>query len=111
MEDNKFEVENCAVTIRLNPKGAMKAQAQVDYGNLRIYGYRVMINKEDGEAYVLAPSVQSGNAYRSVVRLSPREEWDKLCGKIVDEYKKELNRLNTEDSQVSETIDPDEIPF
>lgn len=108
-----IDINKCKIGIKINEKGGMLAQAEISFGDLLIYGFRVMQTNSGDKLFVTPPSIKSGRGnYVDIIRINNKIKWRELEDKIKAEYTKTKEEFDLETIDLPQPIiNPDEIPF
>lgn len=108
-----LDINQCQIKIKLNEKGSMLAQAEISFGDLLIYGFRIMQTNTGDKLFVTPPSIKSGRGnYLDIIRINNKIKWRELEEKIKTEYTKAKEGFDLETIDLPEpTINSDAFPF
>ncbi len=105
----EVKIQEVVINIHLNKKGQMRAQVTLEFGEIRISGYRVLENSTSHDLFVLPPSVMRG---KQIVYVMNQQKWKVLEQNIIEKYKQEQKKFDDETIDIPDnSIDANTLPF
>jgi hypothetical protein len=102
-----LDLDSVVIKIKLNKKNNMLAQVELQYGTLRIFGYRVMQSGFNDGLFIQPPSVKIGSKWLWLVRVDNPEMWNDLQEMIksayqsaIDEHTSGISDIELEDVNI-----------
>lgn len=110
MKQEVFNLEDLEIKVKINEQKNMLAQVELDYGDLKLYGFRVMKSKFADGLFIQPPSVRAGTKWLWLTKINNPEKWNELQNMIKEKYLDKKTRYDKGEFE-TEDIDPEDIPF